>query len=134
MHVLLNLLFLFIYVFLILQFKILDVLDGRQILHKFIIFISIFIFQFIILVISRILNGCVVNLKDIALNALLVAVAGVVGYSVYNDMIYMGTIKKYNIDKLNNTVLYLNITVIIIMFITFVKIIDLLINSPSKCS
>ena len=134
MHVLLNLLFLFIYVFLILQFKILDVLDGRQILHKFIIFISIFVFQFIILVISRILNGCVVNLKDIALNALLVAVAGVVGYSVYNDMIYMGTIKKYNIDKLNNTVLYLNITVIIIMFITFVKIIDLLINSPSKCS
>lgn len=134
MHVLLNLLYLFLFVFMALHFKIPDILNGQHVIHKLIIFISLFVFQFIIMVISRILNGCTVNLKDIALNALLVAASGVIGYSVFNDMLYMGTLSKYNIDKLSNTVLYLNVTVIILMFITFVKIMELLINSPSKCA
>ena len=134
MNILVNLFFLFIYVYLSLIFKFPNIATNNYILHKFYIFLSLFVFQFMLVMCTSTLNGCTINLKDCAINALSVATSGIIGYSIYIDLLCNGTIKQYKLNGFKPAFLYLNITILIILFISFIKVLQMLIMTPNYCN
>jgi len=130
MYIIVNLLFLLIYIFVLLCFRIPDISNKNYILHKFIIFSSLFFFQFVYLLVSKIIISCKIDIDDILSDALQVAVSGVVAYSIFNDFIYADKLKQfYNMDDVRNGsgVQYFNLSILIISFICAVKLMKLLI-------
>lgn len=133
MHVIVNIFFLFLFLLASLYFKVPDISNNKYILHKFVIFITVFVFQFIVQISSKIANKCKINIGDIAFDAMIVATAALIGYSIYNDLLFSGTIKKfYDLECANKNILYLNIVIIMILFICFVKVIGILIYNQSR--
>lgn len=133
MHIVANIILIFLFLSIIFFFRFPNLNNGRLITHKFIIFITLFCFQFIILTLNKIRNKCVVDVQEIAYDSLTVAVSGVVGYSLYNDINYGGvTIRYFRLDTTNPRMVYLNVSIIITLFIAFIKIIKLMINSNSN--
>ena len=129
MHIITNIFFIFLFLMATLFAKIPNIHNSNYIEHKFILFISLFCFQFVISILSNIINKCKIYIKDIAFNSLLVATAGVIGYSLYNDFQYMGVnISFFNLnDKYN----YINVAIILTLFITVIQIIKLIISSKN---
>lgn len=133
MHIVANIFFIFIFLFAIFYFKFPNLEnDCYLILHKFILFLCLFCFQFIALTLSMIKNKCKINVVSIAYDSLLVAVSGVIGYSIYNDLRYSGvTIRFFNMKENDPKSMYVTATIIITLFISFIKIIKLMINPKS---
>jgi len=135
MHILVNILFIFIFLFTLFYFKFPNLRDNRYILHKIIIFISLFCFQFVISIISKIKAKCKINIHEIISSSLRIAITGIIGYSIWNDLLYSGIVTKYYMLYFGDPkILYLNVTIIITLFITTVEIIKLLCSAQNiKC-
>ena len=126
MNVFLNVLFIFLFMFTILIFRLPNIYDGRFILHKFVIFVSLFCFQFILMLLSKISNKCKIDIVDIMKNSFMTAIYGILGYSIYNDFIFTG-LTRYS-DRLimfRPRVGYLCATIAITSFVAFAKLFSL---------
>ena len=107
--------------------------NKNYITHKFIIFVTLFCFQFVVLILSKIKNKCKINIHDIVSDSLLVATSGVIGYSLCNDIKYSDLKIKYlNFDCSNEKNLNIMMAIVLTLFITIIKIIKLLFNP--KCT
>lgn len=128
MYIIANIFFLFLFILIIFFLKFPNINNNQYILHKIILFISIFSFQFMIQIISKIRYKCKIYINDIATDSLLVATAAIIGYSIYNDLVYTNVINyDYNYKQK-----YLIVSLFIIAFIIFVKIFKLILNSPAS--
>ena len=125
MHIIYNLVFLVIFLFLMFYFGFPTITDNHYLYHKFVLFFSLFIFQFILYVLSDIQNKHIV-LKEIAAKSFFVAIAGIVGYSVFNDMVYSKTLK---LENCNYGILSLNVSVIMVLSILLFKVFEIIINA-----
>jgi hypothetical protein len=139
MNAFVNIFFIFLFMFVILCFKMPNIDDGNYLLHKFIIFVALFGFQFIILVMSKIKNKCKIVLTDVALTSIETAVIGVIGYSIYNDLQFMQISETLNLGDgfymRDKKMQYLYITLIITVLLTFVNTIQLLLGYiPYACA
>jgi hypothetical protein len=119
------------FVYAMLFFKLPDIDDGNILQHKFIIFLSLFCFYFLVQIIGKIKNKCKIDINDITTKSLTVAVSGVMGYTLYQDLGMMewsrNYINNFNITSRYNRCLY--ITVIITLFISVVRILQVLFNN-----
>ena len=127
MHIITNTLLIFFFLMGTLYLNIPNIHTTNYIGHKFILFISLFCFQFVVDILSKIINRCSIYIKDIAYNSLLVATAGVIGYSLYNDLHYNGI--NISFFKSGSKFTYMNVAVIITLFIAVIQIIRLVIFS-----
>ncbi len=132
MNTLTNIFFVFIFMFLILFYKIFDINDRNYLLHKVIIFSTLFIYQYSILLISQFKNKCKINYDEILKQSIETATIGIIGYSIYNDLQYADItgVSEVVDDKIK----YVYIAVIITLTLTFVNSIKLLFGyTPYEC-
>jgi uncharacterized protein with PQ loop repeat len=129
---------LFIYIFLItlLYMKLPDIDNDNYIEHKIYIFLSIFVFGFMLQTIKRIRSKCVVKTEDMLFDSFKTAVAGILGYSIYTDLIHMESTKEY-FENLGHSVInkIAIVALIIVAFIVLAKVIEMvLLSKESDCS
>lgn len=126
MNIILNILFIFLFLYSILYFRIPNVNNDKYIFHKFVIFVAIFCFQFVLLLLSKIKNKCKIDMTQLLQNSFETALYGIVGYSIYNDIAFMN-LRKYpgEMFYINPAVSYLLITISITMFVSINKMVHL---------
>ena len=133
MNTFINIFFVFIFIFIILYFKAPNISNNNYILHKLIIFALLFIYQFMLLIMSKVKNKCKIDFSEVFKYSIETAIVGVIGYSIYTDLQYY----KLNDDPLfvtDQNMQYLYITIIITLLLTFVNTIKLLFGyRPYDC-
>ena len=133
MNIFTDLLFLFIFVYSMLFFKIPDVETDNYIYHKLIFFVTIFLFTFVSQILMKLRNDCTIVAREIFNKSLEVAISGFIGYSLYIDLTIMESTKEYMVGY-SRYILYLMIAITIILFIGIVKIVKLLFNyNENEC-
>ena len=88
MNVIINIFFIFIFTFWVLFFRIPDIDNRNYLFHKLIIFVLLFVYQFSLLVLSKIKNKCKIDLLDVCGYSFETAIVGIIGYSIYTDLQY----------------------------------------------
>lgn len=127
MNIFTDLLFLFLFLYSVLFFKIPDIENDNYINHKFILFIAIFVFAFTTQIIAKLRNNCKIDHIDTTSKSFQIAIASIIGYSLYIDLNVMEWSKDYLSSVINSKYsLYLVVSIIMIMFIATIKIIQLL--------
>jgi hypothetical protein len=127
-----KLLFNFIFVYSLFFFKLPDIENDNYIQHKLLIFMSLFAFNYILNVITKIRNECVLNQSELASKSLRDAVTGVIGYSLYIDLNIMDWSKGYfNSMYDSKYTLYLIATLVIVFFMSLIKILILMFDSTN---
>lgn len=136
MNIFTNLLFIFIFVYIALYCQFPNINNDSYIFHKFIIFILLFCFQFIVQLLIKVKNKCKININRIISKSMIIALLAVVGYSVYIDLNYMDYTKNYfESFAYDPKLIYLMATIMIILFISLYKIIETLFNvNQNKCT
>ena len=127
MNLFINVFFLFFLLFGMLSLKVPSIADGNFILHKFIIFVAVFGFQFMIEILSKIKEECKIVPMDIFRSSVETAAIAVIGYSLFNDLQFMdigfGSNGFYNgTDKM---ILNVQVTIMITLMITFYRVLQL---------
>jgi hypothetical protein len=125
MHFIYNLIILAIFIFLILYIGAPNISNNHYIYHKVIIFILVFIFQFALYIISDFYDRKF-TIKEIAVKTLIISAACIIGYSIFNDLIYSKTISTNNCDY---KIVCANVTFIMIISILLVKIMELIVST-----
>jgi len=130
-----NLLLLFLFVIAVFYFVI-DVSNQRFLMDKLIIFVAMFFFQFVLMLISKVINKCKININELVNECLRVALVSVIGYSVYTDLTIMDSTKDtFEFDPINPHKSKWAASIIIIVLLTFVKTIQLLLEGEQyNCS
>lgn len=127
MHIIANILLLFVYIFGLFYFGLPNIFEITPIKNKLILFIAVFIGQFMLLTFSTIKAGEVVNMNSVIIDSLFVAGAGVIGYSIYNDRYYLDRMPNWVDNK--ETLYHLYATLLVMVFISCVKFTQLLIKN-----
>lgn len=97
--------------------------------QKLYIFTGVFMFEFIVSLISTVASQCIVDLGKIAKNSLLTALLATIAYSVYNDLIWSSN--PWIADLNDSSTQNLAIAVLIIVFIAMGYFIDMLFTGIS---
>lgn len=95
MNIFTDTLYLFIFMFVMLQFDIPDINDDNKILHKFYMFVNISIFYFLVKLIKKIKNKCKIEPIVMFKQSIMTALLCVLGYSFYIDFTLMEQIKDF---------------------------------------
>lgn len=127
MHLVFNFIILFIFLYLMLYFGVPNIGNGHYVYHKVIIFLLIFIFQFILYIISD-FNDRKYTIREIATKTVLTSLACVIGYAIFNDLIYAKSIK---VSECDYRLICLNATFTMMIVVILTKVIELVINSNS---
>jgi hypothetical protein len=126
MNTFIDIIFLFVYLFTMFFFGIPDVANDNYIGHKIILFVSLFIYNFALNFIKSIFSKNNNNI-DIFNDSFQIAVAGIIGYSLFIDLTIMDSTYEFmNSICSSENMLYLTITIVMILFISLVKIFKLL--------
>jgi hypothetical protein len=125
MNILLNVFLIFIFLLFTFYFENPEISNNYYISNKIILFGLLFCFQFIILLIDKIRIGCKINVNQLAYDSMVVAVSGVMGYTVFNDLTIGFENYKNCFEKSSKNIKNLNITIVIILFITIIKLLGL---------
>ena len=131
MNVIINIFFIFIFTFWILFFRIPDIDNRNYLFHKLVIFALLFVYQFSLLVLSKIKNKCKIDLLDVCGYSFETAIVAIIGYSIYTDLQY------YDLDFMcfsDQDLNYIYVTIIITLLLTFVNTVKLLLGfKPYEC-
>lgn len=127
MHLFIHLIMLFIFVYVLLLLNIPQIEENSYIKMKLYLFFGVFMFEFIVNIIIALFQRCVINISKISRNSLFSALVAVVGYSIYNDLIWSSN-PLIN-DQASNTTKKLTITTIIIAFISLGYFIDIMFSN-----
>jgi len=134
MNLLIDPLFIFIFLFTLFYFGIPNIDDDNFVKHKLFIFIAIFCFNFALQLIKRLRSKCLVRTNEILRESLITALMAVIGYSVCTDLVNMSSTKEWvegygdNYNKKS-----LLITLIIVAFVSFSKIMAVVIKPDEEC-
>lgn len=134
MNLFTELLLIFVFIYVLIIYKFPNTATDNYILQKLAFFILLFCFYFVIQMINLLYNGCKINMHDVLLNCLYVAVSGVLGYTLYVDLSLMSCSKEQFNQYISHTSPYMSalmITLSITLFITFVKVIALLFTTST---
>ena len=127
MNILLNIFLIFLIILLTLSIRRHNILEGHFIQNKVIMFFVLFISQFLMLIIDNIRLKDYINIHKIIRDSFETAIAGIIGYTVFVDMMFeknyidFGSIGRYRTTTVN-----LNISLIMIIFIILIKAVKLL--------
>jgi len=133
MNVFINIFFIFIFIFTMLFFKMPNIDNTNYLAHKLTIFCLLFLYQALLLILSKMKSGCKIDPVEVFSISVETAAIGVIGYSMYTDLQY------YKINPIDHFYVtthtqYLYITIIITLLLTFVNSIKLLFGyKPYDC-
>lgn len=134
MNSFINIFFIFIFIFAILLFKMPNIENNNYLLHKLIIFSLLFVYQFALLILSKIKNKCKINLLDVFISSIETATIGIIGYSIYTDLQFFGFNDINSIYIGDPKIQYLYISIIITLLLAFVNSMKLLFGfKPYEC-
>lgn len=127
-------LFMFIYLFALFYFGIPNIKNDNYLLHKLVIFLAIFAFNYIIQLIKNIRNQCKVDPIKILVNSLFMGLIATVGYSIYVDLVHMSWSKDFIINtfsdlKYDDTKRYSALSLLIVFSVIIIKLIGLMFNT-----
>lgn len=111
--------------------------NDNYLWQKFALFVALFCFYFVIQIIGKIRNKCTINMGEIIGNCYVVAVSGILGYTVFIDLEYMSwsseAMKNFITSLDGNRYMFtLIVALSIVMFITMIKMVGLLISISSS--
>jgi hypothetical protein len=89
MSIIVESIFLFIYLMTLFFFKFPDITNNNYLFHKLIIFITTFIFKFAIELYKKIKENTKVDPMEILNNSVEYSLFNILGYSIYIDLMYM---------------------------------------------
>lgn len=134
MNTFINIFFVFIFIFVILFFKMPNIDNTNYLLHKLIIFGLLFLYQYTLLIISKVKNKCKIDFLEVFMYSVETATIGVIGYSIYNDLQHYKLGDSESLFIVDTKVQYLYIAIIITLLLTFVNTIKLLFGyTPYEC-
>jgi len=123
-----EILFIFLFIYFLLMINIPDVNDDNVLMHKFIIFVSLFSFSLMLQIIEKIRNKKEIIIGEVFNEAFIVSILGVLGYTIYCDMFVIQSTSNFAIEYLRSESKMINYAIVatsIIMFIVAVRIIQL---------
>ena len=135
MNTFIDILFTFLFIFIMFFFEVPEINNDNYIQHKIIIFITLFMFNYVVKIIKKMRNGCKIIQSEIISESTQMAVAGLFGYTVFVDLKVM----EWSRDTIYSSydslfMLYLIVTIIMTLFITIVKIVKMMFdNEVDKC-
>lgn len=119
-------LFLFLFIFTLLYFRMPDVLNNKYMVHKFFIFIGVFCFYYVIQMIKKIKSKCTIEPYNLLYKSINMALWCTLGYSIYVDLLYMDESKKYFLDinssNLDKTKRFVIIALIIVSIVVLIEL------------
>jgi hypothetical protein len=101
MDLLINILFLFVYLIVLFYFGMPDITNNNYLMHKALLFATISAFNYVFYLIKKMKEGNKINYKKILANSIYYGLFGVVGYSIYIDLMYMNFSVGMNIESDN---------------------------------
>lgn len=135
MNVFINSVLLLLILNILFIFNIPNLTNDNFIYHKLLIFSIISLSQLLLFVISKSTSKCF-NFKNIFEQSISDGLNGIIGYSLYLDLLYMASTSTFLLDYTSNT-LYKNLTIslFIISFIAKIKILRLIFGyNDNDCS
>ena len=124
---------LYVFIMILLFAKFINITDEEYIKHKIMIFIVITIGSMSIDLISKVANGCPINLRNIFADSIRDSLYCILGYSIYLDLITM----KGTRDLLGWTAFskfgLIMVGLIIISFLVITRMIELLYVENITC-
>jgi hypothetical protein len=133
MNILLNIFIIFLIILLSLTIRKHDIMQGRIIQNKVIIFFVLFISQFLILLIDYIRIKEYVDVHRIIRDSFETAIAGIIGYTFFVDMMFEKSYINFSdIGRFSNMTINLNISLIMIIFIILIRAVKLLFISDTS--
>ena len=133
MNTLLELCFLFLYIYSLLLFKIINIEDQNLFRHRFVLFLLIYPFTFIIYLIDRLVRGCTTDIYTLSLRSIQTALICIIGYSIYFDFNIIELAKNKKDIFAPAISSYLGITITISLLVGVFKIIGLLLYNSDQC-
>ncbi len=138
MNIFTDVLFLFIYICTLLYFRIPDVINHNYIFHELCLFIAVFVYFYAVDLIKTIKKKCKIQPYKMVKDTMMISLLTVLGYAFYVQLMYMDWSKAYfaDVDLINDpTKRFVSISLIIVMFITVVKLSGMLFKSdePPQC-
>ena len=96
MRILLDAIFIFIFVMILFYFKMPNIESDNYIKHKLLLFVFMMVFYYLLSVIRKLGNKkCTLDHYGIIKNSIKISLACVVGYSLYYDFLTMDWSKEY---------------------------------------
>jgi hypothetical protein len=135
MNTFIDILFTFIFLFTMFFFEIPDLNNDNYLNHKLIIFVSLFMFNYLSKLLKKMRNHCKIIQQELIDDSLYLSLFGVLGYSLFVDLKIM-TWSKNLITSMYSSVFSLNIIVAITitLMVTIVKVFRLVFyNTPDTC-
>lgn len=137
MNIFTDILFLFVYILAMLYLELPDIKNNDYPLHKLYLFISIFAYYFIVQIIKKIKNKCVIDPFIILQDCLMIALFCVLGYSIYVDFKYWNYTKEFmttiDVNDFTSTLKgYSTAGIIIVSFVTVVQLVKILFKGSIK--
>jgi hypothetical protein len=134
MNVFTDVLFLFVYLIILFYFKVPDITNTNYLLHKLVIFISLLVFYYILEIIKKIKGKCKIDQKKIMGEALNNSLYGVIGYSIYVDLMYMNFSKISGFTLKNDNERFAAASLVVSLFTLLIKGGKLVFDSaPVEC-
>lgn len=139
MNAFINIFFIFIFIFTILFFRMPDIDNTNYLSHKLTLFSLLFLYQTLLLILSKMKSKCKINPAEILIAGIETATIGVVGYSIYTDLQYYdfnvgNSLGSFDYSYVSRPTQYLHITVIITLLLTMVNTFKLLFGfRPYEC-
>jgi uncharacterized membrane protein YdcZ (DUF606 family) len=122
MNLLTYILLLFIFIFSITHFKLIDIQNTNPITQKIYLFASLLLFGTIIETIRKINNKCKTTIYDIFIASLLLAFVGFVGQTIFIDLVSMPSTKDIMSSSINYTSMELLLSLFVTLSVLFSKI------------
>jgi hypothetical protein len=126
MNLFTNICLIYLFLVFLFSFKIIDLHNNQFVLHKLLLFLSVFFFQFFLKFFIKIINNCPINLSSLINLSSQFALFSIIGYSIYLDtkfMTYANVISDI-INKKYTSTIY--IAFVIVFVISFIKSIQMM--------
>ena len=129
MNLLINIITTAIYIIVTLYFNLPNINNDLYLLHKLYLFVSLVFFQILFNLIYKLANECKIKITDVIKNSIYTAIYCIIGYSIYVDLNSMEVTKTFIENNINDKAIYVFISVIIVTFMTIVKLVEILLTN-----
>lgn len=119
MHIFIHFFILFIFIYALLILNIPQIAENSYIKMKLYLFTGIFVFEFVVILISKYVKRCVIDVGKIISDSLKTALLAVIGYSIYTDLIYSADPLVTKLDTPNGKKLVASIITIVFVFVGY---------------
>lgn len=126
MNIIINILLLFIYLYGLFGSGIPDVCSENLILHKMLIILFIFAFQFLLLLFEKVIWKCKIDISELAYNSFMTSLIGILGYALFIDLKIM---KKDNPITIRKSVYILYVVISIVFTVLMYKLFSTALDS-----